>query len=93
MSNAICEHIKKYPDFYEDKEPVIVKKLPDKRKIFPIGKIRGGFSCFIQNRLEYFLDKDGNVFRARLSKKGYNRILEVNGFDPEYEWVITPEEY
>ena len=57
-----------------------------------LAEIRGGFSCFIQNRLEYFLDKDGNVFRVKLSKKGYNRILEVNGLDPDYEWVIVPEE-
>ncbi len=94
MSNAICEHIKKYPDFYEDKEPVIVKKLPDKRKIFLSGGSDAGFSCFVlQNRLEYFLDEDGRIFKARLSKKGYNRMLEVRGMDPKDEWVIVPEEY
>lgn len=94
MSNAICEHIKKYPDFYEDKELVIVKKLPDKRKIFLSGGSDAGFSCFVlQNRLEYFLDEDGRIFKARLSKKGYNRMLEVRGMDPKDEWVIVPEEY
>lgn len=94
MSNAIYEHIKKYPDFYENKEPVIVKKLPDKRKIFLSGGSDAGFSCFVlQNRLEYFLDEDGRIFKARLSKKGYNRMLEVRGMDPKDEWVIVPEEY
>ncbi len=93
MSNAIYEHIKKYPDFYVEKEPAIVEVLPDKRKIFLSGGSEAGYSCFIlQNRLIYFLCDNGKIFRATLTKEGYNKALEVRGMDPDAKWSIEPEE-
>ena len=76
MSNAIYEHIKKYPDFYIDKKPVIVKELYDERKIFLSDIERDGCKWFLlQNKFDYFVDKYGRILKAKLSEEDYKKNI------------------
>lgn len=94
MSNVIAEFIKKYPDYYVDKKPVIVDKLPDLKKVFMSGYVSNGdYNWYLfLNKVQYFQCSDGKIYKAKLTQEGYEKILEVRGMDPKAKWSIEPEE-
>ena len=85
---------KQNPDCYLDKEPAIVKELPEKKNLAfydyrTASKLAWALS---KDKIFYYVEENGKIYSAKISEDGIKRIIRCIGLDPEYDEIDFEEE-
>lgn len=85
---------KQNPDCYLDKEPAIVKELPEENRIVYNYYFEDDMVwCLTMDKIFYYIEEDGTIYSAKISEKGQKRLIRCYGSDPEKCTIdFKPEE-